>query len=336
MKPIDVSPLFGSQSGARDRTDAAIMQAASGLGFMTIAAFAHPVGVAPDAVKTMLGIFSLADAQKRRLLRQKYAPENQNLYRGWFPPTGKGATYKEGIDIGPDLVRPTEVDPSDPLLEATPLPREAELPGWRDAAASYYRGMEKLGGALLRSVARGLRLPEDIFAAVFEGGISTLRLIHYPVRPTDNLAATDDDVFVEHKGRRLAISGKAHVDSSFVTLLAQDGVEGLQARDHAGDRIDIPPQEATLAVNFGKLLDRWTGGRIKATEHRVLGSGRARCSVPFFYEPRANSLIAPLQGLDAAPFTPFEYGDHLWEAMMAFVEFHGMGHLRPPRLRRSA
>jgi len=96
------------------------------------------------------------------------------------------------------------------------------------------------------------------------------------------------------------------------------------------------PTIETLAVNFGKLLDRWTGGRIKATEHRVLGSGLARCSVPFFYEPRADSLVAPLPGLDAAPFAPFQYGDHLWEAMMAFVEFHGMGHLRPPRPRRSA
>src|ERR1700733_12226867 len=129
MQPIDVSPLFASPSKARDGADTAVMQAASGLGFMTIAGFAEPVGVAPDAVKTMLRIFSLTDAQKRRLSRQKYVAENPNLYRGWFPPTGKGATYKEGIDIGADLVRPAEADPSDPLREATPLPSEAALPG---------------------------------------------------------------------------------------------------------------------------------------------------------------------------------------------------------------
>ena len=42
--------------------------------------------------------------------------------------------------------------------------------------------MEAVGLALMRSIARGLHLPETIFDASFEGGISTLRLIRYPLR----------------------------------------------------------------------------------------------------------------------------------------------------------
>ncbi len=335
MQPIDVSCLFGPRHPGRDAVDAAIARAARELGFMTIAGFADPAGVPPDALGQMLRIFALPDDRKRRLYRQKFAPENSNVYRGWFPLSGKGATYKEGIDIGPDLVRPaTRGD--DPLLEATPLPDEDDLPGWRPEAAAYYRSMEGLGGALLRSVARGLGLPEASFAPLFEGGISTLRLLHYPVRPAAMLAAAGEDVIVDHRGRRLAVSGKAHVDSGFVTLLAQNGVEGLQALDRSGTWVDIPPQNGTLVVNFGKLLDRWTGGRIKATEHRVLGSGRERCSVPFFYEPRVDARIAPLAELADVDFEPFDYGDHLWQSMTAFVEFAGMEHLRPPRARASA
>ena len=336
MQAIDVSPIFGPKSAARDAADAAIMAAASGLGFMTISGFAEPAGIQPNAVKRMLRIFELPEDAKRRLYRQKFAAENPNVYHGWFPLSGKGATYKEGIDIGPDLVRPAEATGDDPLLEPTPLPDDSALPGWHNAAASYYQGMERLGAALLRSIARGLDLPEETFTPVFENGISTLRLIHYPVRPADNLAEVEEDVFATHNGKRFAISGKAHVDSGFVTLLAQDGVEGLQALNHAGEWIDVPPMPGTLAVNFGKLLDRWTGGRIKATEHRVLGSGRERCSVPFFYEPRVDSLIAPLDGLKAQPFAPFHYGDHLWESMTRFVEFAGMEHLRPPRMKATA
>jgi isopenicillin N synthase-like dioxygenase len=83
------------------------------------------------------------------------------------------------------------------------------------------------------------------------------------------------------------------VDSGFVTLLAQDGVAGLQARAADGSWLDVPPREGTLAVNFGKLLESWTGGRIRATEHRVLGSAQERRSIPFFYEPRADAVIAP-------------------------------------------
>ena len=125
--------------------------------------------------------------------------------------------------------------------------------------------------------------------------------------------------------------GGAHVDSGFVTLLAQDGVEGLQARSPDGTWLDVPPVEGSLAVNFGGLLERWTGGRIKATEHRVLGPGRERCSIPFFYEPKVDQVIAPLPIPGAPSFEPFTYGDHLWAAMMKFVEFEGLDHLRVPR-----
>jgi isopenicillin N synthase-like dioxygenase len=113
--------------------------------------------------------------------------------------------------------------------------------------------------------------------------------------------------------------------------LAQDGVEGLQARGHDGSWIDVTPIEGTLAVNFGGLLERWTGGRIKATEHRVIGPGRERGSIPFFYEPRVDAVIAPLPLAGAPDFEPFTYGDHLWNAMTKFVEFKGLEDMRKPR-----
>jgi isopenicillin N synthase-like dioxygenase len=81
------------------------------------------------------------------------------------------------------------------------------------------------------------------------------------------------------------------------------------------------PATVQLVVNFGKLLERWTGGRIRATPHRVLGNDVPRYSIPFFYEPRVDARIAPLDFDGAARFEPFTYGDHLWESMSEFVEF---------------
>jgi isopenicillin N synthase-like dioxygenase len=191
--------------------------------------------------------------------------------------------------------------------------------------------MERLGAVLMRSLARSLRLPETTFDAAFAGGISTLRLIHYPVRPAASFEGADESkVYVMHNGERRHTIGGAHVDSGFVTLLAQDGVEGLQARAADGSWVDVPPVEGTLAVNFGGLLERWTARAIRATEHRVLGPGRARFSIPFFYEPRVDAVIRPLAGL-AASFEPFTYGDHLWAASTKFVEFKGLEHLRPAK-----
>jgi isopenicillin N synthase-like dioxygenase len=83
-------------------------------------------------------------------------------------------------------------------------------------------------------------------------------------------------------------------------------------------------------VNFGKVLERWCGGWLKATEHRVIGTGHERRSIPFFYEARADAEIAPLPLPAAAQFEPFLYGDYLWATTTRFVEFEGMEGLRKP------
>ena len=56
-------------------------------------------------------------------------------------------------------------------------------PGWHATARDYYMAMAKTSAILMRSIARGLNLDEKTFDEAFEGGISTLRFIHYPVRP---------------------------------------------------------------------------------------------------------------------------------------------------------
>jgi isopenicillin N synthase-like dioxygenase len=185
---------------------------------------------------------------------------------------------------------------------------------------------------LMNAMARCLELPEDIFDSAFAGGISTLRLIHYPVRPPQSMVGLPEDrLWVTHRGERHYLLGRAHVDSGMMTLLAQDGVAGLQARDADGAWVDVPPEEGTLAVNFGKLLERWTGGRIRATEHRVIGRGEERFSIPFFYDARADALIEPLPLSGVEPFAPFYFGDYLWSTMTRFVEFHGLEGRRRPQ-----
>ncbi len=330
---IDVSSLFGAPGRAREATDAAILAAATGTGFMTIAAAPGllPGGVAERAA--LLRIFTLSEVARAPLLRRSFAPANRNLYRGWFPLQNNAGSYKEGIDIGPDVADPARaVAGGDPLMEPTPLPPEDALPGWRSAAASYYRGMERLGITLMRALARGLGLPETVFDAAFAGGISTLRLIRYPPRPPASYAGLAEAVaWVEHGGKRRLLIGGEHHDSGFVTLLAQDGVAGLQAQAANGAWLDVPAEEGTLAVNFGLLLERWTTGRVKATRHRVLGGVQTRHSIPFFFEPRADAVIAPLEPRGAELAAPFSYGDHLWAAMLRFPEFRGLEGVRPPR-----
>jgi isopenicillin N synthase-like dioxygenase len=332
---IPVGALFAGPGAARDRCDAALMAAAATVGFLTVTEL--PAAIAPtDAVRADLKrIFAADEAVRRRLWRRKFAPAHANVYRGWFPAQGGAATFKEGIDMGPDVAHADfRVDPADPLTEPTPLPTEAELPGWRAAVARYYLGMESLARALTGALARGLGIPEHAFDPIFAGGgLSTLRLIRYPPRTAESLAgAPEPDTWVLHDGRRRHTVGVAHVDSGCMTLLAQDGVDGLQARGSDGSWLDVPPSAAAVVVNFGALLGRWTGGRIRATEHRVLGVDQERYSIPFFYEPRVDATIAPLPLAGGPAFEPFVFGDYLWATVTRFVEFHGLESVRAPRV----
>ncbi len=332
---IDIETLFGASSDARDRTDQAIMAAADSPGFMVVRGLPSDVPQGRAARAELLRLFQLPENETRKLWRQKFDPAHPNVYRGWFPLQKGFLTAKEGIDMGGDVVHGAAVVRSDdPLREPTPLPSADVLPGWREAVAVYYRGMEKVSQALMRAIARGLSLHEHFFDSAFDRGLSTLRLLRYPIRTdTEQAAQSDPNVWVIHCGSRYYVNGAPHVDSGFLTLLAQDGIAGLQARHRDGAWIDVPPSNDGLAVNFGKVLERWCGGRIKATEHRVIGTGRERMSIPFFYEARADAEIRPLPMDGAASFEPFWYGDYLWATTTQFVEFKGMESLRKP-LRR--
>ena len=336
---IDAGPLFDTDPAAWMVPDRALFAAARDTGFVCIAGLPTDIPLEPASRARLLSIFGLGAAEKYSLCRRKFAPENRNIYRGWFPLQPGNLTFKEGIDIGSDVAYgPSVTVAGDPLREPSPLPDDDRLPGWREFVATYYRAMERVAETLMRSLSRSLGLPADYFDEAFHRGLSTLRLIRYPPRSAADLAAVADPaVWVEPRATGQHIVGAAHTDSGFVTLVAQDGVSGLQARSSDGRWIDVPPLEGTVVVNFGQVLEHWSAGRIRATEHRVLGSGVERNSIPFFYEARADATIAPLSIDPPDRFVPFEYGDFLWKRMTSFVEFRGMederGSSRDSRLR---
>ena len=267
---IDVSALFSGTAAGRAAVDAAIMAAAAGDGFMTIHGLPADLPSDPDHRRALLRLFDLPPAVTRALWRQKFDPAHRNVYRGWFPLQNGAETYKEGIDIGPDIARgDAALELSDPLREATPLPPEHALPGWRAAAAASFQAMEQIGQSLMRAIARGLNLSENSFDDIFRAGISTLRLIRYPVRPPKSMAGIPDEkLWLTQDGRRRYMLGRAHVDSGFVTLLAQDGISGLQARRASGGWIDVEPQDDALVVNFGSC---WNGGPAVEFGRRNIG-----------------------------------------------------------------
>nr|WAH72555.1 gibberellin 2-beta-dioxygenase [Citrullus lanatus]WAH72556.1 gibberellin 2-beta-dioxygenase [Citrullus lanatus]WAH72557.1 gibberellin 2-beta-dioxygenase [Citrullus lanatus]WAH72558.1 gibberellin 2-beta-dioxygenase [Citrullus lanatus]WAH72559.1 gibberellin 2-beta-dioxygenase [Citrullus lanatus] len=79
---------------------------------------------------------------------------------------------------------------------------------------------------------------------------------------------------------------KQHTDISYVTILFQDDVGGLQMRSKGGEWFDVKPSEdGDLLVNIGDFMEGWSNGRVKSAEHRVVlrkNNVKTRFSVAFF------------------------------------------------------
>ncbi|KAK9060880.1 hypothetical protein SSX86_018060 [Deinandra increscens subsp. villosa] len=75
-----------------------------------------------------------------------------------------------------------------------------------------------------------------------------------------------------------------HTDMSCITIVYQDEIGGLQVRSKEGKWMDIAPCAETLIVNIGDLMQAWSNGKLRSSEHRVvLKEQRNRFSLAFFW-----------------------------------------------------
>lgn len=179
------------------------------------------------------------------------------------------------------------------------------LPGFAEQMQAYYNALFALGMRVSCLVARSLGLEGAFFERHFEEPMAILRLLHYPPHPRD--AAPKQ------------FGAGAHTDWGLITLLAQDGLGGLQVRHADGGWIDALPIEGTFVVNIGDMLERWTNGTYHSTLHRVLNRSneRDRYSVPFFFEPNYHTRVECLPVCQSAAnpprYPPCTAGEHIAE-----------------------
>jgi isopenicillin N synthase-like dioxygenase len=151
------------------------------------------------------------------------------------------------------------------------------VPGFRETALAYYDALEGLAQRLLPLYATALDLPADFFDGKCDNPYSTLRLSHYPA-------------IQQYEENQFGIA--PHTDSTFITLLAQNKVPGLQIRRQDGAWIDAPVIEGTFIVNTGDVLHRWSNGRFLSTAHRAFNvSGQARYAIPYFFHPNEDTVL---------------------------------------------
>ncbi|KAL2556072.1 2-oxoglutarate (2OG) and Fe(II)-dependent oxygenase superfamily protein [Forsythia ovata] len=91
-----------------------------------------------------------------------------------------------------------------------------------------------------------------------------------------------------------------HTDMSCITLVYQDENGGLQVKSKEGKWMDINPRENALVVNIGDLMQAWSNGKFRSSEHRVvLRRHASRFSIAFFWCFEDDKVIfAPEEVID--------------------------------------
>lgn len=156
-----------------------------------------------------------------------------------------------------------------------------EMPEFKLIFSQLYNDLEKAGLIMMEALTGPLQVEKDFFTKMVTGGVSILRLLHYPPIPEG----------VDPRCLRAA----PHEDINFITLLPAATASGLQLKDRNGEWLDIVSENNTLIVDAGDMLARLTNDMIPSTTHQVVnteeGRFKSRFSMPFFMHPRPEASL---------------------------------------------
>lgn len=141
---------------------------------------------------------------------------------------------------------------------------------------------------LLVCFAIAMGLPDRNFFAKAHaedaGNGNQFRLLCYPSRSEEPLQTTT----------RMS----PHSDSGSVTLLFQT-CQGLEVESPTGEWVPAPYLPGHILVNLGDALAFWSGGRLKATKHRVTFEGVPhdveRLSMAYFGAASPETVLEPIK-----------------------------------------
>ncbi|MBO9445210.1 isopenicillin N synthase family oxygenase [Ruegeria sp. R14_0] len=258
---------------------AKLLRAVREVGFLTVSNTGLRAEQVRDVIEAYRDFFHLPEAQKKTV---DMAVTGSN--RGWGAPHSEqvdpnaNPDFKEVFDCGYEL--PPGNAYADKGLSVYAQNLWPEYPvEFQSTIRIYYSDACSVAMRILRAIAVALGRDEASFDRAFDTPMALLRGNFYPERPS---WAGDRDFGIA-----------AHTDYGCLTLLATDGSSGLEVRMPDNSWQPVAAEPGTFVINFGEMLEFWTAGQVKATEHRVVGGTQERISVPLFLNPSYDTNVAP-------------------------------------------
>lgn len=287
---IDIDPIH---AGSDDLVEvgAALAEACHSVGFCYLANHGVTASLEADALAATRDFFAL-DPEAKARLSMAQSPH----FRGYTPlgaeRTRGHADWREQLDLGLD--EPVEeTSPGDPAWRRLRGPNQwpAELPALQRVISAWSAAMQPLAVNVMRALAVGLEQPAHVFDDyLLPRGDPHLKLIRYEGKGNvDDLSAASAD----HGDPGQGVGW--HTDSGLLSFILQDQTGGLEIRTESGV-LAAHAVPGTYLVNVGEMLQRASGGYLRATEHRVVSppAGCERISLAYFPHPRFEVCIEPL------------------------------------------
>ena len=300
---IDIDPLVipNDNSKLLRKTVNEIRHACKNVGFFYIKNHRIPKDHLNALIPLMQDFFNLPLEEKMKIHISK-----SDVFRG-YTPLGKELTdekydWHECVDFGLDL------EPSHPeVMDGKQLVGPNQWPEnqyhLRKVLEKHWDLMIFLGRRITEGLAISLGLSKNYFAPFMSKSHSYMRISNYP--PLENNQE-------ENIGEGIG----AHIDYGFLTILLQNNIGGLEIKNSNNEWINAPIIPGTFLINIGHMIQRWTNDYYKATIHRVIPPiNETRCSLPFFFEPNFDTVVAPLDKFCSADnlprYKPIHFGDYL-------------------------
>jgi len=158
----------------------------------------------------------------------------------------------------------------------------------------YSKVVSELDQIVMRMVAKRYGI-EEHYESLRESATYLLKLIKY-LRP---------------KGDEKNLGIVPHTDKTFMSILHQHEIKGLEIQTKDGEWIEVDPMPSSFIVMAGDACMAWTNGKIEPSCHRVMMQGdKDRYSLGLFTFIRDLKIQTPQELVDETHPLQYDAFDH--------------------------